>query len=383
MKIAVVAQALAGCGPDEVGAIFQREWLARRPQDDVEVQLGSDGVLVDDVGTGLDVVFRSRYPDSVEMVRERPERAVHYDVSAKVGMIDLACNRTWPQVEQANEMVGGWVDHAVPPHGSSAYLAEDIRELIERGARRIHLHLPRLFADSDLGWGFLAELSGIAVGQQSTVGDLRAVLSAARQRLLTCRIDVTYAGDLSLSGVNGMARAWASAGMDPLHAQEAEKDIGAWSALMVKASQNEENTLLARPQVDVRSVYTGVGGGLAYVLAVLGAGIFHVGSYIPHAYWPEGDSEAELFVYVTDTIGLEVPAGLNEMVARAEELAAPAVLLTRYDQVRRGDARRLGLDGHYQLLNRLGTAAQDNSPINIPQQLAQTVQKLAQTWGWD
>lgn len=381
MHINVVATALPGLDPDAVGAIVRSAWLAKRDADSVNVRLSSDGVVVDHVGTGLDAVFRAAHKDALAVEGSEPRRVVWLSGSG-AGLIDLA------------ESSG--FDGVGDPRGSSEFLGRDILEARGQGLTSLHIHVPKLMRNSDVGCGLLTHLSGINVSLDSGREKIREALTLARRAVGQLRIDLTFEGELALSGVNGMARAWAGAGLDDNEAQEFEREIGKFVSEFEHGASAGGLLLLGGPRVDARSVFSGVGGGLGFVLGALGANVSELGPYIRSNYWMPSDDEAELFIYITNTIGLDIPSGLVRMSKDAESFAAPAIAVVNRGHVIRGELPRLGLSGLYNLsrADKYEAASEsralaDESKDSIlasgdmSAKLASRIDKLATTWGWD
>lgn len=362
MRIEIVATALEGLAPDVVATIAREAWLERRPADSVNVRLSSDGVAVAGVGTGLDAVFRSAFRDASAIELAEPGLVAWISPESGRALLDLSTLQ-W----------SGGAD----VRGSSAGVARSVLALIDRGARSIHLHLPTLMRGSDVGVGFLAELSGHDVALAEPGSQLEDVISVARQRLGGTALAVSYASELSLTGVNGMARAWHRGGFDGMAAQDAEREIGRFAAALGAAAAAGTTSLLSTPAIDAKSVWSGVGGGLALTIAALGYPVIDVGRLVPAHYWVPTSDEADLYVYITDAVGLDVPSGLTHLTSRAELVAAPAVLVVGNAMIKRGELPRLGLHGLY------GLRAARESATSVHEALRVQMGKLATTWGWE
>ncbi|QTG76265.1 hypothetical protein [Trueperella pecoris] len=368
MRIALISSALPGLGPLDVGALAAGAWREARPGDDVAVVPTSEGQPVAHIGTGLeDVVrFRAEAADTIDVPGGR-----RYVVAGARAVIDLAEIMAW--------------DGRGEPIGSTAFLASDISMLIDRGVTDLHLHLPQLMKPTDLGLGLLGGLAGQEVSFDDEPGDLGQILHDARSAVRGLSLTATYAAGLPLLGVDGMARRWAALGYEAARAQEIEKKAGAWVHEFERAARHStrRSLLAGGSDADSRAGYAGPGGGLGMTASLLGATTRLIGDILVASCVGE---EADLIVYVCDSIGVDLPSGLHAAVRCGQELGVPVVLLTDSAGMRKGEMPRLGLNGAYELRPQRAFLDEDDDPASLtllPQLLTQATRKVATTWGWD
>lgn len=369
MHIRLCATALPGMTPGAVARIVRDAWLERRPSDVVDTRILSDGEIIGNVGTGLDDVFRTRFADAVADEASDPRRVRWVSPESQTGMLDLAEALTWNG--EGN------------PRGSTSFLAEDLRYFRDRGIPSVHIHLPQLMRASDIGLGLLSELTGVDVSFDESSEELSAVLEKARSEI-PMTLTVTFPADLRLIGVDGMARRWAVRGYDSQVAQDFERVAGQFVQNLIKAQQLGSRRSLIATQLDGRAAFAGVGGGLGFVLALLGGSVRSIGEFLlSHDGLRE---DTDLVVYVCAALGVDLPSGLATVTNQAERAGVPIVLVTDYAGLRRGELPRLGLHGSYELRPERAFVADDGGILEIadlPERLRDTTGRVAQTWGWD
>ncbi|WP_041640353.1 hypothetical protein [Arcanobacterium haemolyticum] len=355
MRICCVATALAGVEPGAVATAIRDGWKDVRPLDAVDVVVSSDGVIVPHVGTGLAVVFQENHPHAVAYERHGggPHRIIWVDHDSHSALIDLAEAATW----------NGGVD----PRGSSSFLGTDLAYLKAKNVRNLHLHLPALMCYSDLGRGFLTEISGVPIVRDVPESTLYQAIRQAREFLADMSLYVTYPHEQNLGGIDGLARAWQRYGMAPDVAQA----TGAADAHTIQLLDHAETALNA-PLLTAagasRHGFDGIGGGLGKIFYLLRAKLGVIGEELR---LPQ--DIADLYIYVTEKIDLHIPRGLTLMAERAEEYGAPAIAIVSNSQLVRGELPKLGIHGLYRI----------STDHISSQEIRNLSTRLATTWGWD
>ncbi|QJC21668.1 hypothetical protein [Arcanobacterium buesumense] len=329
-------------------------WLSARPTDQIAAIVHSDGDSIAHVGTGLAQVFSRDFPDAQDIERrgDGPRRILWISHSQRSAMIDLAEAATWP----------GNSD----PRGSSSFLAHDLLFLADLGISYVHIHLPVLMSNTDLGIGLLSGLSHITLAYNSSIDVLSNALHKARSALGTMALYVTYPHDQDLLGLAGLARTWQRSGLDPNLAHLINKDMATFAHNLDQAAQVRSSSLLnAEPTL----TFEGVGGGLGKIFYLLKAKLDLIGQNLVLP------PEADIYIYVTDHLELNVPRGLQVVAEHAESLGVPVVLVAAHTQLVRGELPGLGVHGLYRLPT-------ESEPFHT-QGLEELGARLASTWGWD
>ncbi|USR80100.1 hypothetical protein [Arcanobacterium pinnipediorum] len=359
MNIVLVATALPGCEPDAVANAAISGWGKARPADNISIIMASDGELVAHVGTGLSRVFQHDHIDAqaIEYLdNDGPRRILWTSRTDRRGLIDLAEAATWEGVSD--------------PRGSSRFLAQDIFRALDMGLDELHIHLPAFMSGSDIGRGLLEGLSGVELEWDSDKLRLREAVDQARRAIGSLRLVVSYSYGLELSGFDGLAHAWQKAGLDPSIAQRFHNDVAQYVHHLQRLRAQWDLTAtthgIHRYDVD------GVGGGLGLVFSLLRAQLHLVGQNLvfPH-------ETADLYVYVTNSVGLHIPSGVSAMSQQAEHSGSPAILVVCQSQLLRAELARLGLHGMYRL-----EATRDDLVL-YHDDIANLFTRLATTWGWD
>lgn len=379
MKVSIIANALAGLGSAKVGALADEAWRGVRPHDELHVTISSDGVRLPSSGTGLVEVFTQSHSGARVHECSEPRRMICVDESAAEALIDLAEALGEPELEGI--------------FGSTAFLGADVLGLLDDGIRRIHLHLPQIMSHTDVGIGLLGVLSGQDLNWDSAAEQLASAIAQARRRLGSASIVFTYPADLALTGVSGLARKLDASGFPQIEAQNLERQLGELVARLSPASTNIGSSLFGsihRGAAHPHAVFAGVGGGLGYLLSLLGASASTVGQYL-HASRPA--TEPDLYIYITDHIGLDFPSGLEAVASDALDRGAPVVVILREGNMRRGELPRYGIHGTYQLKTNgvlhltdgyFASGDVDVSTLaSVPDALSSSIVSVANTWGWD
>lgn len=387
MKVSIIANALAGLGPAKVGALSEESWRRVRPQDDLRLMISSDGVRLPSIGTGLVEVFAHRHSDVHLDELNEPRRIVCMEASTGEALIDLAEALGEPAL---NDLFG-----------STAFLGDDLLALIDAGIRRIQVHLPQIMSHTDVGVGMLGVLAGDSqLTMESTAEQFREAIGNARRRLGATSIVFTYPTDLALTGVSGLARKLDSVGYPADDAQHFERELGSLVARLSPSSSDRTASSRAplfstspASTANPHAVFAGVGGGLGFMLTLLGGTAVPLGQYLHR----DQCTDCELSVYITDHIGLEFPAGLAAVAAEAQETGVPVVVILREGHMRRGELPRYGIHGTYYLKTagslHLTDGYRGDAPASTDDELATlasvsdalsaTIHSVAHTWGWD
>ncbi|MDP9807101.1 glycerate kinase [Trueperella bonasi] len=370
MKVALVCSALPGMGPRDVTKRVASRWRAARPADDVVEVATSEGETIAHLGTGLDDVVRLRHPQAKPTSSDADlPRRIRWTWEGGA-FIDLADAMTWAGDGE--------------PIGPTDFLGRDILDVKRQGTKRFHIHLPQLITRSDLGLGMLGELAGTPIDVCEKPRALSAELAKAQDALGMLSITLTYPAGMPLLGVNGMARMWDQAGMDGRTAQNFERHIGGWVHELNQASQNSpRRSLLGDDGADARAPSAGPGGGLGFMLGLLGARQLLIGDHLVGHSIP---NDADLIVYVCAAMGMDLPSGLHAATRHAEQFGIPVVLLTDSAGMRKGELPRLGLHGSYELRPERAFAEEPEeiaAIARIPGLLDESISRIATTWGWD
>lgn len=231
----------------------------------------------------------------------------------------------------------------------SAVLGIALREALARAPRRLTINLPvRVFPD--LGRAMMA-----ALGVDDTAGLAR--LFADTDLILT------GSGEQPLLGVNGLPRWLDRHGLlSAEEAQSLELDLGA--SLPAPA-----RTMLVGESVDPKASWSGLGGGAALVLQAAGARVRWAGEIVAHAISPRL-AEADLIVYVTGELALDMPRSLVAIAEQAGQSATPVLVVYGEGRLLRHELARFGLSGSY-------SYAEHGEGLDA---LGRAMEPIAQTW---
>lgn len=231
----------------------------------------------------------------------------------------------------------------------SAHLGIALREALARSPRRIIVNLPvRTFPD--VGRAMMAELG---------VSDTRELAD----RLAQTDLVVTAASEQPLLGVNGLPRWLDRHGKMPAEeAQRLEVEIG---ANLPKPAR----TSLLGDAVDAKAPTAGIGGGASLVLQAVGARFMWAGDLVAGAVAPRL-AEADLVVYVTGDIEMDLPRSLFTISEDAGETALPVLVVYGEGRILRHELARFGLSGSYSYAHEGNDLAS----------LSRAMGPIAQTW---
>ena len=223
-----------------------------------------------------------------------------------------------------------------------------LREALARSPKRITINLPvRVFPD--MGTAMLEEL-----GADDTVA-LADLLGATD-------LVITAAAPQPLLGVNGLPRWLDRHGiLEPDAAQELEVSIGA------SLPQSARTALLG--PIDAKSPTSGIGGGASLLLQAAGARFVWAGDLVAERVAHSLDS-ADLIVFVTGDVELDLPRSLAAVSERSSQTALPVLLIYGEGRILRHELARFGLSGSY-------SYAANGGGLDG---LARSMGPIAQTW---
>ncbi len=352
MKIALAVSPLPGLRVGEVHSLVRDAWLSRRRDDHVCSRPVSDAVAMPYVGSGAEDVLAGDNSETVEL-GEAGERHFAYRAGTAL-LLDYT-----------------QILYGIPQEGasqSSHIVGRDLAWALREGISEVHIVLPIPGCVSDLGMGILEELGG---------------LDAAREALAPMSIQVLVPGEQRLLGLGGVARSWIAHGLDPEAAQRFENTFSEIVAGIPVRSTGLP--LLGTGGGPERSIYAGCGGGIAYVLGLLGAQILPIGDVCIDPMRGEIE-DSDLFVYVCGHIGEDLPSGLLAGSRVAASRGVPVVVIYDSGALRKGELARLGLNGAYEIRPERAFAtgeATTEELADLPERLHSLVGRVARTWGWN
>lgn len=231
----------------------------------------------------------------------------------------------------------------------SAILGRVLREALKYQPRRLTVNVPTR-AFPDVGAGMMTELG---------VSDTRELAALLAQT----DIVVASASEQPLLGVNGLPRWLDRHGMMRAEqAQQLEVDIG---ANLPKPAR----TTLVGEVLDAKTPTAGVGGGASLVLQAAGARFRWAGDLVAEVA-TKRLAEADVVVYVTGDIEMDLPRSLLTLSEEAAETALPVLLVYGEGQILRHELARFGLSGSY-------SYAGEGNDLG---QLSLAMVPIAQTW---
>ncbi|WP_182353395.1 hypothetical protein [Flaviflexus huanghaiensis] len=245
---------------------------------------------------------------------------------------------------------GEWVIDLSRSWGEdSTILGIALREALTRSPSRLIVNLPvRVFPD--LGRAMMRELGA------ATTRDVAELLAGTD-------VVITATDEQPLLGVNGLPRWLDRHGMlSALEAQRLELELGAALPAPVR-------TVLMGEAIDPKSGWSGLGGGAALVLQAAGARVRWAGEITAQAIVPRL-AQADLIVYVTGELGLDMPRSLVAIADRASESATPVLVVYGEGRLLRHELARFGLSSSY-------SYAREGQGIDA---LRRAMGPIAQTW---
>ncbi|MCI7551661.1 MAG: glycerate kinase [Actinomycetaceae bacterium] len=422
MRIVLGASAMHGFTPAQVAQICSAAWRDVRPADEIISYILSDGDPMPLVGTGLESVVQSRFPDvsEIELPGSRGERLWMMDDARRV-VLDLASGSVWHGVRSNTGSEGNDAScDTNNPWGSSARFSTAMHaacDLVANGAREVLVHLPQMAYTSDLGIGMLEAYSGRQIidsgvahapvadtfmAEKLIQSELTAAISELKSDLSGTSLRVTYPYSLALLGFSGMAYSWINRGVLPAKAQAYERIAGAWAAQIVQAGNSVRTSLLGGDAVSAVSAYSGVGGGLGLLFDALGASFTDLGGWLLSDVNLESlgmdrladvAAACDLMVYACGPIAVDMPGGLHAFAQVGEDVGVPVVVMAQTSGLRKGELPNLGLAAAYDVYPHEAFEDLDNATIahsldaaelkRREHDIARQVTHIAQTWGWD
>jgi glycerate kinase len=307
-------------------------------------------------------------------------------------------------VVDAAEVIG---DHLLAPEqlrtavltGTSEGVGRLLRAALATGAARIVVAVgPSAVHDGGvgllhgLGLGSARLARGSAGLGALTARDL-AGLRDLQEELRTRDLVVAYRGDEPLVGLHGAgATLVRRVGLDPMSAQDADRAVAHVTALLDGAGAARRLLPLAsggradRTPSAASRPGTGAGGGVALVLAHLGARLREgTGLLADLVGLAERVARADLVVTACGRLDADaVRDGLLPTVARtAAAGGVPVVVVAREVEVSRRELARIGVVGAYALGERPGPYAPPHPPSTretATDLLARRTRRIAATW---
>ncbi len=360
MKVALAVSPLPGLRAGEACALVRRAWSGVRGDDDVASRLVSDAIAMPYVGSGADDVLAGSHPQHVER-GQAGERHFAYRSAGSV-LLDYT-----------------HLLHGIPGEGairSSRLVGEDLAWAAREGITDVTVVLPVPGSVSDLGMGLLDPLSTGAQG-------IGAQLDAARTRLSGMSVRVLVPGEQPLLGLAGLARSWMASGLSSKEAQDLENRFS--EIVSTVPGRASGLTIIGDSGGFERNVYAGCGGGIAYVLGLLGVRVFPIGDVCIEPMRRDIE-ESDLFVYVCGRIGEDLPSGLLAGSRIAASRGVPVVVVYDSGAIRKGELAPLGLNGAYEIRPELAfsdAGATTEELADLPRRLEELVGRVARTWGWN
>ncbi|MGO1943262.1 MAG: hypothetical protein ACTH1Z_02550 [Ancrocorticia sp.] len=364
MRVALAVSPLPGLRVGEAHAIVRQAWLTERP-DTIASRPVTDAIGMPFVGSGAEDVLAGANPQPVER-GEAGERHFAYwsDPGSQAGASVLL---------DYTHILNG-----IPQEGairSSRLVGDDLVWAASRGAERVRVVLPVPGSVSDLGTGLLEPLAG--------AGPIADQLQGARHRLGNMRVEVVVPGEQQLLGLAGVARSWIAHG---LGAEQAQRFENAFSEIVAQIPERTGGlTIVGAGGGFERNIYAGCGGGIAYILALLGGQIVTAGHLCVDPMGEEIE-HSDLFVYVCGHIGEDLPSGLLAGSRIAAESGVPVVVIYDSGAIRKGELARLGLNGAYEIRPERSfseSEATTEELADLPRRLEEIVGRVARTWGWN
>ena len=367
MKVALLAAPIEALRAPRVREVSEAAWKAVRPEDDISAAIISDAVPVIGGSAGLEDVI-----GGVEVCRPGGQ--------ARLWQADTSI------LIDATSAVAVTSDTT-----DSVTLGEDIAWAIKQGCTTILIALPAQSSLTDCGIGMLEYLAGTQSSyrcedfSEGIPEGFAADVARACQAVAGVRITVIAPAQQRLTGFQGVARMRIRDGVDPRAAQQLDAQIAAFAEALIEVTSSPARALLG-DALDMRGVYSGAGGGSAFVLEALGAHVYPVGDISVRARLAETIREADIVVYISSDIAIDLPSGLltaHELVAEG----VPVVLVYDHGGIAKGELKALGLAGAYELRPDMAFMPRtSDTPVANGEDMAtlleQRIHALARTWGW-
>lgn len=369
MRIALTCSPLPGLRAKESLAIARDAWLAKRPRDEIHGFPVSDGIAMPFAGSGADEVLVGASATHVELGGPGERHFAHVD-GASV-LFDYT------------EVFDG-----IPRPGrpaSSRLIGEDLMWAVSENLTSVTIVLPVPGSLTDMGLGLLEALSAGSVSASNRA----PILTAARNCVAALHMSVVVAREQPLLGLSGIARSWMAQGLDAVVAQEYERGFADVVAELSEAARDlpSRSLLAGGAEPDpARNIYAGGGAGTAFVLSLLGAGIYPIGQLSVGPRVAREIDEADLLVCVTGHIGEDLPSSLLAGTEVALNAGIPVVVVYDSGGIRKGELPSLGLNGAYEIRPDRSYELPEESAqdvADIPGRLADLMGRVATTWGWD
>lgn len=352
-RVVVVSDGFGGLPAHQAAGAVAEGWSARSPHAVVEAFASHAG------GAGFgDVVARALSATRHPVVVPGPTGA---DVPAEVALVsDKRGATAYLDTAQVCGRHLVPADRLADPAGmSSAGVGRLVRLARELGASRVVVGVGPL-ACHDGGVGLLREL-----GAGDDLGDLPDV----RRRWADVGLVVAVTSEAPLLGFSGAsATLTEDHGVAPEVSQRLETVLGELSDRVNRVLPPARDLLSGLPRRPEREPGSGVGGGVAYALQLLGARTDTGARFLLDELGIRPRLPGALLVLASDAYdGRTVHDGVVAETARAAlETATPTVVLARSVAVGRREGMSLGVSGSYEL--RPG------------EELPQLAARVARTW---
>lgn len=362
-------------GPPRVAAALAAGWRAARPADDLRLlPLGATGP---DLVASLHAV---RGGELIAVVVPDPDGA---DAPA-----------TWLRDEAGTAYldVGAVLGDAtgddaarLAAHGSSAGAGELLAEVVRSGARRVVVGVGPVGVH-DAGRGALDALATLLpVGERG--GDVPATVRALRARLRDVDLLVAAGTETPLVGLHGAGALLSRrSGIDPAAAQRVEQQVADHVARLDEVLADAGSSLLVSgdQRRGSRRPHSGAGGGLALLLAALGARVLP-GAAVVAELTDAGPAVDGVDLVLTGTAVLDGAAladGVPAVVGRhALRTGVPVVALGNEVLISRREIAGTGLTAVYPVRDPAppGRPAAI-APGGLEEALADRSARVARTW---
>lgn len=237
----------------------------------------------------------------------------------------------------------------------SAGLGQTLADLIDGGERRIAVGLDSSHTPVDGGRAALNVLGAPTDADpgETSPADLAALVARARRRVAGTRVEVLVDEDRVLLGLQGAcAAAVDTRGWSRAQAQERERWMGEWVDAVRRAAPEPVELLTGRPRRTDRLPGAGAGGGVGFLLALLGAQLRPGPTWVAERTdLAARAARADLVVGATSVYDWrQLRHSVPESVASAAGASArPAILFTGRTEVGRRETMSLGFAGTYAL----------------------------------
>lgn len=279
--------------------------------------------------------------------------------------------------------------------GSSAVMGDILAAAVAGGAQRIVVGTgPTSWHDAGAGMLLrLAELfqlpgHDLTLHREDGANDpaIAGLLGAVRSRLAAIEVVVAASEEVPLRGLHG---AGAELAHHPNISAEEAQSLEVLTSPFVNAVEAEvqgfpeRNLLGGDSTLLARRPYHGSGGGVAFLLAALGARVF------PGA-WVTGEEtrlsraleDADLVVTGADVIaGEELSGGVvADVAARAAKEIIPVIIVGRRVDASRRQLVKVGIHGSYPVSDTPSGRPQLTAPAVTESALISRGERLARTW---